>query len=417
VVAVETIATGPWRWLQASVRGSAHVENGLPCQDAAGAAMIALPGGGGVLVLVAADGAGSARCAERGSRLVCDAMVAAVGRFVAAGGDAARAGPGEAAGWFGEVQAALRAAAGAAGDQPRDWASTLVAAVVVEGRAVFLHVGDGAAVADGGDEAGAGGVTALPVAQASGPAVVNHPVIADGAGAMPPSASGPPEAASTTAAAMPVAGATAGPPAGADSTRSETMPVANPTTDTAANADAAKPMTMPSADTAAHSAEAEATAKPSAASPVPAGGTTPPRAGDAASGTQAAIRSPAVRPGPWGPVFWPEAGEYANCTYFVSDGDAARHLRCAVRTGVTEVALFSDGLQGIALHHATRSAFAPFFRPLFARLRQEPGGEAAGLVAALTELLESPGVRKRTDDDRTLVLASRVARPGVAVGP
>lgn len=85
------------------------------------------------------------------------------------------------------------------------------------------------------------------------------------------------------------------------------------------------------------------------------------------------------------PVFWPQAGEYANETWFVTDPNAANRLEfAALAEPVAEIALLTDGLQPLALHYQSRQAHAPFFRPLFECLRAAP---RTGLL--------SSGVRER----------------------
>lgn len=108
-------------------------------------------------------------------------------------------------------------------------------------------------------------------------------------------------------------------------------------------------------------------------------------------------------------VFWPEAGEYANMTYFVTDESASGHLHASVVPDtVSEVAVFTDGLQRLALRYDERRAHEPFFAPLFQNLRQWAGTQDA-LTSALVTWMESDTVNERTDDDKTLVLAVRVA--------
>ncbi|MGL4552961.1 MAG: PP2C family serine/threonine-protein phosphatase, partial [Gemmataceae bacterium] len=63
-----------------------------------------------------------------------------------------------------------------------------------------------------------------------------------------------------------------------------------------------------------------------------------------------------------------------------------------------------DGLQGLALHYATRTAHGPFFAPLFRALR---GADPEELGDPMRAFLESPRVNGRTDDDKTLILAAR----------
>ena len=113
------------------------------------------------------------------------------------------------------------------------------------------------------------------------------------------------------------------------------------------------------------------------------------------------------------PALWPQTGEYANCTWFATDTDAADRVQAASAEDVHEVALLTDGLQGLALRFATREAHGPFFAPMFARLRQEREGQPRALLRQLRGFLRSAPVNQRTDDDKTLVLATRV-RPAAA---
>jgi hypothetical protein len=112
--------------------------------------------------------------------------------------------------------------------------------------------------------------------------------------------------------------------------------------------------------------------------------------------------------GAYVPALWPQSGEYANCTWFVTDDDAPERFQFAAAPGVDEVALLTDGLQGLALRFDTREAHSPFFEPMFARLRGESEGEAGGLLEGLRAFLASAPVNQRTDDDKTLVLATRL---------
>jgi hypothetical protein len=107
------------------------------------------------------------------------------------------------------------------------------------------------------------------------------------------------------------------------------------------------------------------------------------------------------------PVFWPQAGEYANCTHFLSQDDFADHLEFVrFDERIDELAVFSDGLQRLALNMATRLGHRPFFEPLFTRLRTVANGD--DLREPLRQFLESPRVAQRSDDDKTLILATRV---------
>jgi len=111
----------------------------------------------------------------------------------------------------------------------------------------------------------------------------------------------------------------------------------------------------------------------------------------------------------YGHVFWPDRGEYANTTHFVTEKEAIEHLQFySVKRRVVEAALLTDGLQNIALNYQQRTAHEPFFRGLFAPLRTaEEEGCSRELSESLAAFLSSPRVNEKTDDDKTLVLASR----------
>lgn len=109
------------------------------------------------------------------------------------------------------------------------------------------------------------------------------------------------------------------------------------------------------------------------------------------------------------PVFWPQSGQYANETYFVTDREV--RLQFAARTGgIDEIALFSDGLQRLVLTVRQRAAYAPFFHDLFGQLRRKAKREGLSkpLSGGLARFLGSGRINARTDDDKTLVLATRL---------
>lgn len=109
-----------------------------------------------------------------------------------------------------------------------------------------------------------------------------------------------------------------------------------------------------------------------------------------------------------GVVFWPDNGLYANMTYFLTDEDYEQHLYLQeVNTIIQEAVLFTDGLQRLALSFESKTAHNPFFEPIFNALRQAKATDFAVLTQHLAQFLASESVNKRTDDDKTLVLATR----------
>lgn len=108
-----------------------------------------------------------------------------------------------------------------------------------------------------------------------------------------------------------------------------------------------------------------------------------------------------------GVVFWPQSGEYANTTNFLTDDDFQRNLLCQVVNGrVHEVAMFSDGLERMILNFAERTVHNPFLSPLYEKLREV--ADSTQLIDPLKTFLGSEQVNERTDDDKSLVLAARI---------
>jgi hypothetical protein len=256
------MTSGSWRYAAASALGTSHAKLGSPCQDAHACDVVLSATGGPILVAVVADGAGSASRSQDGSRLSCDFVAAAVRTFCDAGGAVRDLSRETVSGWLTRLQAEIAALADAEGLGPRDFACTLVAAIIGEEHAAFFQLGDGAMVVSDGDDYA------------------------------------------------------------------------------------------------------------------------------------------------W--IFWPDQGEYENLTFFVTDPQSLERLQvdlCERR--IEEIALFSDGLQRLVLNYQSRTAHAPFFRPLLSTVRAADGEAVASLSAKLAAYLNSPPVNDRTDDDKTLILATR----------
>jgi len=103
----------------------------------------------------------------------------------------------------------------------------------------------------------------------------------------------------------------------------------------------------------------------------------------------------------------PMNGEYANQTYFITDDDALERVQTANLPGRAErVAVFTDGIQRIAVDLATNLPHEPFFRGFFDVLSRAVVSDEDRLHDALLGFLGGQAVEQRTDDDKTLVLAA-----------
>jgi len=115
----------------------------------------------------------------------------------------------------------------------------------------------------------------------------------------------------------------------------------------------------------------------------------------------------------WSWVFWPLHGEYANQTTFLLSADAIDRMEFEYASRrIDALALFSDGIERMVLHTQTKTVNDAFFDQMMGPVLASPGtGLDRQLSDALGAYLGSAVVDSRTSDDKTLVLATRRARP------
>jgi len=101
----------------------------------------------------------------------------------------------------------------------------------------------------------------------------------------------------------------------------------------------------------------------------------------------------------------PETGEYANETVFLLSPEVVEEAQIKVWRGeVSHLAIFSDGLQRLALKLPEGTPHPPFFSPLFRFVAEATDEESAKVQ--LMEFLRHPRITERTDDDLTILLAT-----------
>jgi serine/threonine protein phosphatase PrpC len=102
----------------------------------------------------------------------------------------------------------------------------------------------------------------------------------------------------------------------------------------------------------------------------------------------------------------PVEAEYVNVTDFVTDETAAERLRFKlVEEKIEDLILFSDGIYAVAVDYQNNKPHEPFLMPMIAPLRNGAGNN--GLNEKLENFLASPKINEKTDDDKTIILASR----------
>lgn len=110
----------------------------------------------------------------------------------------------------------------------------------------------------------------------------------------------------------------------------------------------------------------------------------------------------------WTVASWPSNGEFANQTSFVTGPGEVELRLTSLDRGVRDVAVFSDGIEDLVLERTDQRPHQAFFDGMFAPVRAAatPAFDRA-LSRALRGLLTSERINERTDDDKSLVLATR----------
>jgi serine/threonine protein phosphatase PrpC len=103
----------------------------------------------------------------------------------------------------------------------------------------------------------------------------------------------------------------------------------------------------------------------------------------------------------------PEEVEYVNTTDFLTDEAAIDRLRFETIEGkIEDIILFSDGIFPVAVDYQNSKPHEPFLLPMIAPLRDGMNGKN-NLNEKLESFLSSPKINEKTDDDKTIILASR----------
>ena len=111
--------------------------------------------------------------------------------------------------------------------------------------------------------------------------------------------------------------------------------------------------------------------------------------------------------GAWFAPSWPEHGEYAATTYFLSESEWPRTRIALHDRPIDRLVVMTDGLERLALDFRLLEPHVPFFEAVS---RPLAGSAATGLdrslSLALGRYLDSGKILERTDDDKTLIVAA-----------
>jgi hypothetical protein len=111
----------------------------------------------------------------------------------------------------------------------------------------------------------------------------------------------------------------------------------------------------------------------------------------------------ACKSGILGAATWPEQGEFAGQTVFVTSSTAINSLQCTAINGCVDFIVgMTDGLERLSLDLQGRVPHWGFCKPLISALQH---AECLNVYTTQLEVfLASPRVCERTDDDKSLAL-------------
>jgi hypothetical protein len=110
----------------------------------------------------------------------------------------------------------------------------------------------------------------------------------------------------------------------------------------------------------------------------------------------------------WNVALWPARGEYAASTFFVTELPKPSVRVALICTNVDKIAVFTDGIEKLVLNEKSKKPFKRFFETVMLPvINSNVCGRDRYLSHRLRDYLNSDYICDRTDDDKTLVLATR----------
>ena len=107
-------------------------------------------------------------------------------------------------------------------------------------------------------------------------------------------------------------------------------------------------------------------------------------------------------------LVWPQNGEYANITWFITSQDYKNQFEAVFqKQPIQSVAVFSDGIEYMCLDFIAQKAHKQFFVPIFQTFAEQQTSPET-LAAYIKTLLNLPYIQERSDDDLTLVLGGKL---------
>src|SRR5262245_61916002 len=135
-----------WRFASATVIGTSHVKSGTPCQDHHRCRVFRNGADEPIIAIAVSDGAGSATRGEDGAAITCASLIEQAGIFLARNRGLASMTEQDAHEWLDAVRKAIADRASDAEHDVRDYACTMLFALIGVEEAVYFQIGDGVIV-------------------------------------------------------------------------------------------------------------------------------------------------------------------------------------------------------------------------------------------------------------------------------
>src|SRR5215468_3955823 len=129
-----------WRFASATVIGTSHVKSGTPCQDRHRCRVFRNGADEPIIAIAVSDGAGSATRGEDGAAITCASLIEQAELFLARNHSLAAITKEDAHEWLDSVRKAIADRADDAGHDVREYACTMLFALVGLEAAVFLQM-------------------------------------------------------------------------------------------------------------------------------------------------------------------------------------------------------------------------------------------------------------------------------------
>src|SRR5262245_57666455 len=140
-----------WRLASATVIGTSHVKSETPCQDHYRCRVFRNSADEPIIAIAVSDGAGSATRDEDGATITCASLIEQTELFLARNRNPSSMTKEDAHVWLDAVRKAIADRASDAEHEVRDYACTMLFALVGLEIAVFLQIGDGVIVINNQD--------------------------------------------------------------------------------------------------------------------------------------------------------------------------------------------------------------------------------------------------------------------------